>query len=922
MKEKLIDIVKSIDDCGNARKHTRIDAVARVHCMYNGCDETFWFSNNVNNISMYDYPELKQFGRFVPKNSNVAIKLQISKVGDSFDYDQLDYNTKRHRNFHVSLENRSDFQNHKIEIAGESIAYQYRDIHEFLLALQEKQKDIREVQRKTDELRKQVDELKTQQNTSHQRGQITKDINELQREYRVLTQQQEDLKNITIYIRKQGEMRYSLIVDPIQTRIKTQNLFDGNTVIIDGGPGTGKSTTMIHRLAYLTDTFAIDEDETGELHRYKLDNKQRKQLRNAITAHRDWMFFSPSQLLKEYLADAMKKERLANTAQKVWYWNDYCQRILEDQYHLLKSQAYNAPFEICYQTDVLFYQNSGIVKEFENYYLSLLRQIKDKLPKLDSGGVVYEWTSIANNIRTRFEQSVNYDISHFISLFNTISYLYENDCRRLIHDNNKAIDDLSTEMCALLDKNTDAQSELANCLGLPPVEETHQTDEPQPQESKSQGTVLDAVLKLFKSVGYRKETEQSDKEDTNGEKAENRFFDIIRKWVKSYGNHIANDGSILSANDQSIANILIPIIGNEYDVRIRRIGELTIFEQYAKYTRGVSAIMLKGLASTYKGFRNHLIRTQFPGCNLQLLSTIKQRKQGAELHYQEQSLLLGFINNLVKKIQSTLSTVVKHEFIDAYNEVSRPIIGIDEATDFSVCEIYAMQSLLSRDFNSLTLCGDMMQRLTSHGITSWSELNGIVPNPTVVEMKTSYRQSVKLLEVARHLYMDTLGETPLYRAYLQSEKVPAPLVFIDENETSKIQWISKRIEEVFRAYGEQMPSVAIFVTDKGYIPDFIERLQSCSFFSDKGVKVLDGTKEGRTSTENHICVYPINVVKGMEFDVVFFHNIDHASVGPELMKRYIYVGVSRAAFFLAVTLSEHNDDISKYFVMNKDWFNI
>lgn len=63
-------------------------------------------------------------------------------------------------------------------------------------------------------------------------------------------------------------MRYSLIVDTIQTKIKSQNLFDGTTVIINGGPGTGKSTTMIHRLAYLTDTFAIDEDEDNKEKNY------------------------------------------------------------------------------------------------------------------------------------------------------------------------------------------------------------------------------------------------------------------------------------------------------------------------------------------------------------------------------------------------------------------------------------------------------------------------------------------------------------------------------------------------------------------------------------------------------------------------------------------------------------------------------
>jgi DNA helicase IV len=298
-----------------------------------------------------------------------------------------------------------------------------------------------------------------------------------------------------------------------------------------------------------------------------------------------------------------------------------------------------------------------------------------------------------------------------------------------------------------------------------------------------------------------------------------------------------------------------------------------------------------------------------------------QSKQGRELHYQEQSLLLGFINTLVKQIKGSTNTQIKHDYVEAYDEVARPIIGVDEATDFSICDIYAMQSLLTRDFNSLTLCGDIMQRMTSYGIKSWDELDSVLVNPKPVDMKTSYRQSKKLLEVAKQLCIDVLGNTPNYKAFMKSSKVPAPLVFVDEDEHAKIGWISKRISEVYRAYGEQLPSIAIFVTDKGYIPHFIENLQNTEFFKEQKIKVLDGTNSS-SIPENHICIYPIEDVKGMEFDVVFFHNIDKSNAKMELVKRYIYVGVSRAAFFLGITMNEENLEISRYFEKKKDWFKI
>jgi DNA helicase IV len=331
--------------------------------------------------------------------------------------------------------------------------------------------------------------------------------------------------------------------------------------------------------------------------------------------------------------------------------------------------------------------------------------------------------------------------------------------------------------------------------------------------------------------------------------------------------------------------------------------------------------MLNGIPARYKKFRTYLNKTKFEGCNQKLLRDIMQSKQGKELHLQEQSLLLGFINTLVKNIKASSNTKVRHDYIDAYEEVSRPIIGIDEATDFSICEIYAMQSLLSREFSSLTLCGDIMQRMTNYGIKSWEELDGVLVNPKPFEMKTSYRQSKKLLEVAKQICVDELKEVPKYRAFMTSNKVPAPLVYVEGNELLKIEWIAKRISEVKRAYGGNLPSIAIFVTDKGYIPRFIKFLQNTEFFKDNQIKVLDGTSAARIP-ENHICIYPIDVVKGMEFDVVFFHNIDKTDAEMDIVKRYIYVGLSRAAFFLGVTMEEENTEISRYFEKDMDWFNI
>lgn len=913
MKEKLIDIVTAIDSCAKARKGTGVTPAARVHCLFDGKEDTFWFCGSY--YSEDDLKDLARFGHFIPKNSRVAIKMQTCDVGTSFDYEQMN-NIKRIVTHYVQLENRTIFQNQTIVIAGDSITYQFRNIGEFLDALRQNKEDIEDIENNIAELKKQIEELKGKKDSAHQRGQITKSINELQKEYRILTLQQEDLKNITIYIRKQGEMRYSLIVDPIQTRIKSQNLFDGKTIIINGGPGTGKSTTMIHRLAYLTDTFAIIEDEKKKIFSYKLNSSQRKHLLEAIAAQRDWMFFSPSQMLKKYLAEAMRKEGLKNTSQKVWDWKEYCKLILQVHYGLLGSNDSKAPFMVCNLEGTLFFQNSDIISKLSEFYLSQLREIKSQLPQIDKNVKDYAWTAIARNIKKRFEGSETFDLSNFVSLFISLESLYGEDCKNFLRDKNIAINDLANAICNLLSNNKGAQSEVMELLDMSVEseatneEDTEDNEETETEEPETSSNKLENWKKSFES------NKKKDVKQTHDPKLLNE----VQKWVKAYCRNQVNKENNLSDEYQLISEVLLPIMGKNYNSQIRKIGELLIFEQFAQYTRGVKYIMLNEFPARYKKFRSYLIRTKYFGCDLKLLRDVMQRKQGKELHHQEQSLILGFVNSLVKQIKASTSTKIKHVYIEAYEEVARPIIGIDEATDFSVCDIYAMQSLLTRDFNSLTLSGDMMQRLTTYGLTSWEELNNIVPDLMVMEMKTSYRQSMKLLEVARRMYVDTIGDPPSYKAFMKSCKVPAPLIYINENETSKVQWISKRISEVFRAYGEQLPSIAIFVNDKGYIPRFVEILQKTEFFEKKGVKVLDGTNRDTQTKDCHICVYPINVVKGMEFDVVFFHNIDNASVDMGLLKRFIYVGVSRAAFFLGITMNEQNPEISKYFVQNKDWF--
>lgn len=890
MKEKLIDIVRNISDAGKTARSERFPSTiaARLRSEVNGKSKTYWLcGDSIKNISMYPYQGLKAFGVFVPRNARVAVDMLNHTVGQEMSVVDSDEYGRPQKGM-LLLENKSDLVNKVITLLGEEKPYEYEGIDAFLAMLVAKQREIEENERLQKEKERELEKLKKQENTAHQRGIVTKGLNKLREEKRVLLEQQEELNKLTRFIREQGKLRYNPILDPVQNQIKTSHLFDGTTIVIDGGPGTGKTTTMIQRLKYLTDEYAINEDAEQEKRRYHLTTAQRNNLLDAIRQNRDWVFFSPSELLKEYLADAMNKEGLTDTKSKVWNWREFLKKVTRDYYRFIDPSSDNTPFLASRSHDVLIYQKTDAISAIQDFYLKALRQIKNKLPNIETKEKPYRWESIANGIKQRFEDSESYNIVQFVRLFSSLEAVYAADCRSLIAENRSMVKNISEEIFALTEDDEKLSDALKDLLALPVGEAT-----------------------------------EDDGDDTESEEddAANRTVSTIRTWFRRYCYAQIDKEVKLTPRQLKMKELLEPVLMDEHKKQITHVGELVLFEHFAKYTRGVTSNMLTGMPAKYKQFRRTIYANKVKGWNLELLGSLLQRRGGKELHQQEQALLLGFVNILVKTVLENTSDNNSHYYIDAYRDLARPIIGVDEATDFCECDIYAMTSFLTTGYSSLTLCGDIMQRLTKSGITSWDEIENIVPDKKELKMITSYRQSTRLLEVAKSLYRDTLKKEPEYKAYMRSKKVPVPLSYVSGEELDKVEWISQRIGEVYSIY-KQLPSIAIFLNNEDNIPSFVKALKETDFIYDTDIEVVDGSSGIVLASSNQIRVYPIKVVKGMEFDVVFFHNIDVSAETDETIKRYIYVGVSRAAFFLAATFAkqEGNEEILKYFdTSKKDW---
>ena len=74
--------------------------------------------------------------------------------------------------------------------------------------------------------------------------------------------------------------------------------------------------------------------------------------------------------------------------------------------------------------------------------------------------------------------------------------------------------------------------------------------------------------------------------------------------------------------------------------------------------------------------------------------------------------------------------------------------------------------------------------------------------------------------------------------------------------------------------------------------------------ADQAIRAVACPKGQAIGPENDVRVFEVKHIKGLEFEAIFFVDIDVlAQEEPELFERYIYVGATRAATFLGLTCS-------------------
>ena len=700
------------------------------------------------------------------------------------------------------------------------------------------------------------------------------------------------IKYIKSFVRNELTLRAQHILDPSQEEAKRSHLYDGVPVLIDGGPGTGKTTTMIQRLKFLLSDVALREHT-------EMSENDIVDLTNPNSIDTKWIFFSPNTLLLEYLRNNMREEEMIANDGNTFTLEQFRKKMLLE--YKLRNPETDSPFKnYSFRNESpqpLIKNAVQTIRDFETFCIENIKSILLKAYSLHT--VDYEWHSKAVEIKAycKSAEKVN-DMSALVNLFNSLQDNQNNQVRDIEQQLEKLLGSVSVETQQEILKDEATLNAVKDLLEKWNKESVPQSD--------------DEVL----------ETEMDEDAENEDESVKLNFEADLYKRLKA----LIRNASVIKIDSKKKlggrqAELYSVVSKHINEESLEKVGSLVWFvKNYALFTKGIESNIFNQIPRLYKLFRKKQLDNSSSNYNLVLLKKIIEKESNKHLHADEQSLLIGYINNMLYQINKRSSVRfnnLKHKYALAYKEWVKPVIGVDEATDFSILDYYLICSFRHYKYNSITLCGDIMQGITENGINDWDDLKWILPELVKKELKVSYRQTPTLVKLAREMYKDEEGHYPSYQSdkELDKENEPAPIACVSDDEEEKAEWIAKRIIEVYKIYDGKMPSVAVFVGDEVNVSQFINTIYDTDLLN--GIDVVDCTGGRALNRSDIVRVFRISEVKGMEFEVAFFYNLDEALHGRAtgLMKKYLYVGLSRATTHLAATFCNSDDahDVLKYF---------
>jgi hypothetical protein len=708
---------------------------------------------------------------------------------------------------------------------------------------------------------------------------------EIKKQKQLKEEQKNNSKDLINEYRKQvSSLKAIFSPDKEQNKIKRSKLFN-NPIIINGGPGTGKTTILIHRIQFLLSMRdkTLREDYKDEIN-VNVDF-------NKISAQ-DYLIFTPTKLLKEYLKQALSREGLSINNENLVVWNEFRNSVFRKFKYFSENGAFKNINNRNY--DSILILNSKDLTIIENKYFEfVINQVKLRINNITQSNLYeFNWIAKASVIKRDIEALLKMsELNSFINNLRKIEEDYKADLELNNEGLSKIVKIATLEFLSKLKKSVDDLTWAIDFCN---------NDFDSLSNEEEEDALIEDELSL----------EDSENNEIEEDDYESKLKLFISRTIKLIALRTVDSNQKLTKRQLLFKERLHDYFKLQ---NLNEIGSMAYFSKiFQPFLKGPESIFLNSHSANYKKFRKSILFKDFVHVfdKDQIKNYIIDTSLKGKIHANEQELVLYLLLKLIRgffKSSQYYFYNSKNKFINTFKDISKTIIAVDEATDYSLIQLQNITLISNPSYNCVTLCGDLMQRMVSHGISDWKEYLEINPEGEIFYLNTSYRQTPVLLGLAKKLYMTAIGRDSDYKSSkkLNFPHMPSPVFLVSDDFEFKINWVAKKIIYLMTKFEDNtLPNLTIFVRDSETAKDVTVALNENAKLGDLAINAVQ-CDEGKIDSSGNIRVFPIEFIKGLEFEGVFFWDIDKLSSSDDYdIERLIYIGISRASIYLGLIFNE------------------
>lgn len=645
-------------------------------------------------------------------------------------------------------------------------------------------------------------------------------------------------------------LRDQAVLDKIQDEIFRLPI--SSQLMISGPPGSGKTTTLIRRMAQKNEMSFLTPEEQAVVQRAASADRHHAE---------SWIMFTPTELLEGYLSEAFNREGVPAPKDRVWTWSQFSMDFGREEARLLRKSN----------------NRSGFFLDEQAFHLA---------PKVHAAPTEWinrfeEWLSEEHmkELRRASDRLQSSQLTEVLSLSTRIGGITKGDRAARIFS---VLEELSTFGVEIEQIRGSLRAKWRDFLDRR-IERFGRLD-------SSNISKLDSLVKdIEKASNSAVNEEDLDEEDDlelegrpTSRTRKDRIFGVIRQAVNSQARSLHGKRKPPRRYDALISFLGEEVLNGEQLSDLGR--DLDVLSGASRIGRACT-IYFSSLGARYRAFRR-----QEP-------EWYKEEVASEKVDRDEFDALILAKLKAVRALLPRVDTDLQFwSSLRPFEEKLRNQVYVDEATDFSEIQLSAMYHLSHPQVRSFFMSGDFDQRLTEWGIKDHAALQRAVPGISTRDVEIGYRQSRRLKDFVDLMRRRWLGAEPnsgAPRFGLHDGFEPAMFEAKGDLDV-QAGWIADRIQEIDRL-NERLPSVAVLVPRAEDVKPMAKRLEALL----DSIPVSAHEEAGNLGRDEEVRVFPVHHVKGLEFEAAFFVGVDQLRHDvPELFQRYLYVGSTRAATFL------------------------